>query len=352
MRVFVVSFLFLFLFSAHSFAEADPWYTVENINKLEISVFFEKDSLKINRIYNFHIKLYAELIKKHSSVNLVITHKDQSYLSQARALKLFEKFVRDFKVPSTRISINKGLPPVYKTVNGEKVVLFLRKTLAKRAPPKIKRKPVKQEVKRQVKKKAKQEYIYIKGAPKEEGKLKLSGFFGPRQYDFSNTGEDVSGLLFGGHAVYHSFDALSFVADVDFVLPIVGAVSSVEQNYALGFESRFEKWSLNTKVYGRQNWAWDPSGSRFVSVYDLGLHQGLDFKLVKKSNYLLNLGAWVELSLSNNISELRTDNVLSFNTEINFVWNKPKLFLSLYRTSRKYEVFDADIFGLNFGCYF
>lgn len=324
-----------------------PWYTIENIDKLEINVLFEGKTLAIKSIYNFHINLYAQIVKKYPDVNIVITHKDDSSLSRARASQIYARFAGRLQVPYKRISVNRGLPPAYQSQRGEKVVIFLRKSSVRKAVKKLKAKNKVRRLLRTPPKK--KEYVYIKRIKKDKP-YEYSLMGGLRQYNnFTNTSEEFSGLLIGGSFRYRLSENLHFVSNLDYVLPGTTKAESNEHHYAFGVESAFTHFSSITKIYARKNWAWVFSQNRFATVYDYGFHQGLDFKLVKKPDYSITLGLAAEASLSNNISGVRTANVYSVESNLKYINHNANIFASLYLGQRKYKVFDVDILGFNMG---
>ena len=338
-----LAFVFLLLFSFSCWGQAQSKNKIRN---LELRVFFPAESLSLDPVYEPYIKSYSEILRQNSYFHIIILHKDESYESQARALKIFEAFVRKYKVSPSKVFIRAGLPPSYKSKAGEKVVVFFKRDRS----PRQRLRPSQSLVKK-IEQKKKANYIYIRGTVREK-KLKRFGALSFANYNFSNTDKDVSALRFAGGLRYKQFDALYFVAGVDLSHSGSSLTRAPEQNYSLGFESRFSNWSSNTRLYGRQNWMWDEAEQRFETAYDLGFHQGLDFNLYKSRDHLLKLGLWAELSLSNNISELRSANVLSFQSEIKFVWRDPNLFINLHHTLREADVFNVNILGLSLGYYF
>lgn len=349
-----VWFFFLVLFYTQgAFSQINPWYTIENIDKLEINVLFEGSSLRVKPVYDFHIKLYAQIVKKYPEINIMITHKNGSALSRARASRLYARFAGRLQVPYKRISVHQGLSPAYSSKEGEKVLIFLRKSSPRKKTVKkpMPKKTVKIQRPLRVEPK-KRDYVYIKRINKEKP-FEYSLMGGLRQYNnFTNTSEDFGGLLIGGSFKYRFKENLHFSANTHYVLPSTSKAESNEHLYALGIESSFSKFNLKTKVYGRKNWAWVITEDKFKTVYDYGLHQSLDFKIVRKSSYALVLGFAGEFSLSNNISGVKTANVFSAQTEFKYVGYNSNMFISLYAGQRKYKVFDVDIFGLNLGYIF
>jgi hypothetical protein len=346
---FLSVFFMTLLWSLFGHGQLDPWYNIKKIENLEVGIFFAENSVVIQPYYNFHLANYVKLASKAPQKKIVIVHGDVSSLSNFRALKLRDFLVNRLGFPKDKIDINSGLPPSHLVSKGEKLILFL-KDGSKFIEKKIKRAPAL--TKKPLVKKTAQvdslEYIYINKTPKFKMNS-LSFSLGIREYSFSNSPEDLFAWSFNAQYKKRISPHLNSIFDFGYTLSDSSVAESQEYLIALGLQSNFETLNLNTKVYGRKNWAWVGSDSKFATVNDLGLHVGLDFKLVVKPSYSITAGAWAELSLSNTISDLASANVLSFQSEIIFEWFELNTFLTAYRLSRRYEVFDGDVIGLDIG---
>jgi|GEM_PF-2153863 len=349
---FVSVFIIIVLWPLFSRSQTAPWYNVSKLDKLEISIFFDDQSVNIRSYYNYHLLRYAQLAKKNSQKKIVIVHKDMSSISRFRARKVKNFLVERLGFPKENIDLNIGLAPAYMVSKGEKVSLFLaEKVVVQKQEDRFQRKPaVVTRPAAPVEKRAEieKEYIYINKTPKVKRKS-LEVSLGVSDYSFTNTTEELFAWALNAEFKKRVSPHLNLSFDLGYAFSDSKFTDGGEYNLALGLASEFDHLNLNTKVYGRKNWSWIGSDSKFVTVNDLGLHLGLDFKLVRTSSYAVLLSTWTELSLSNTVSEFSSANVLSFRSEITFEWFELNAFISLYHLSRKYKVFNADVVGLNLG---
>jgi len=341
LSIFFTVFTLILISPLVSHGQLDPWYQIENIENLEISVLFNENSIVLKPYYNFHLLKYVRMAQTDPSKKIVIVHKDNSRLSKLRARSLQNFLVYRLQFPLQKIETNSGLPASYLVYKGEKLMVFLRTDF------KYSGKPQKKVLVRAPAVK-KPDYIYINRTRKTK-RRSLDVSLGIRDYSFSNTSKDLFAWALGVQGKKRVASNLNVSFDFGCAFSDSSFAQPREYEFALGLESQFEHLNLNSRVYGRKNWAWVGSDSKFVTVNDLGLHQGLEFKLVRRPSYTLTVGAWAELSLSNTISEFSSANVLSFQTEIIFEWFELNTFITAYRLSRKYKVFDADIVGLSLG---
>lgn len=361
--LFVICMGVLISWSFQAHGQNNPWYEIADIEKLEIKIVFDEDSLTLKSYYDFHIEQFVNIVKKNPSLGIVVVHSDTSPFSKYRARRVHDFLVSRLSLAAEKIYISSGLPPAYSTAKGEQVVLHIRKDMRaalKEKPLKEIRRPAVQQTKEQEIKLEKEKsslsslveqnknYIYIQRTKKKK-RRSLDVSLGIRDYSFDNTKNDLFAWSLNAKLKKRITGFLNSTFDLGSAFSDSKFASQREYSLALGLESEFSFLNLNTKVYGRKNWAWVSADSKFVTVNDLGLHQGLEFKLVRRPSYALTMGTWAEFSLSNNITEFRSGNVLSFQAEMTFEWFDLNAFLTLYRLSRKYQVFDAGITGLSLG---
>ncbi|MGH1467900.1 MAG: hypothetical protein ACRBBP_03340, partial [Bdellovibrionales bacterium] len=119
------------LYVSFAGATTDPWYSVQNIDKLEINILFDESSLTIKRVYHFHLGLFSEVLKANPELGLVIAHGGSTSFSNVRSRHLYSYLVQQQGAPSDRIVIRQDLPKRYDTTKGERVLIYLKKLDAK-----------------------------------------------------------------------------------------------------------------------------------------------------------------------------------------------------------------------------
>jgi len=333
-------FVFISVCSVAASAQLDPWYQKKKLKDFEMTVFFDKKSTDIKQYYDFHLRNYLNYMVQRSDGRMVIVHKNNSTLSRTRAYKLRNRMVRKFGMSKGKIELREGTPPKYFVSKGENLVVFLRNKASFVSTPIVRKK-----IRRPAYVK-KQEIVYIERTPQ----LKINSFdldLGLRNYSFDNTVEEITALYLNVDLKRRLGSSFYGLLNVGSSISESSLVSGREFHAALGFGNAFDKFNLSTKVYGRRNWSWVQSDSEFVIVNDLGLHQGLEFELVRRPSCLISLGVWGEFSFSNTISSFASTNVLGFQSEIKLEWFKYNSVISLYRLSRKYEQVGATVLGLN-----
>lgn len=352
------------LYVSSSGATMDPWYSVRNIDKLEINIYFEESSLEIKPYYKFHLGLFGEILKANPELSLVITHGGSTSFSQVRSRHLYSYFSQQEQMPIERVFIHEGLSSRYLVEKGERILIFLKR-LSKNIEPVEEEIVIENEPPVTI-----ESEIFIvepegvKDRPPErvEGAVKLVSperrpniwqlelGLGHRAYSFTGRSRFSAYVLDFGVA-YQFTDRMKFKLDAQGAMPEVSGDADVEYDLRLGFDTAFEMVELQSRMYHKSNFIWVGDLDRFDTVLDYGLSQKIEIKLFKFTQTLLKIGFTAEISFSNNFSAIDSANVYGSTTDIQIVFRNLNLKTLVYFTQREYKttggLFDVNIFGVS-----
>ncbi len=345
-------------------ATTDPWYSVENIDKLEINILFDESSLNIKSVYHFHLGLFSEILKANPELGLVIAHGGATSFSHVRSRHLHTYLAQRQGVPLDRVFIREDLPKRYDASKGERVLIYLKKLDAKpRVLKKVKKKPppiVIESDKFVVEPEGrykKPDVEVIKASVADSPKVERgpSEWFwrlglGYRDYEFTGR-SSFSSYALDFHAGYKMVEGLNFKMDLLGVYPEVSGDLKPEYDVKLGFDTLFNNITLNSRLYHKSNFIWVSDLSEFDTVSDYGISQRLGFGILNFNKNLVKIGFSGEVSFSNNFSKIESANVYSYTTDIQIVFRNSNAMTSVYFTRREYqtasEILNVSIFGVS-----
>ncbi|MGH1467901.1 MAG: hypothetical protein ACRBBP_03345, partial [Bdellovibrionales bacterium] len=173
---------------------------------------------------------------------------------------------------------------------------------------------------------------------------------GYRDYEFTGRSK-FSSYALDLHAGYKMVEGLDFKLDLLGVYPEVSGDLGPEYDVKLGFDTRLNNITLNSRLYHKSNFIWVSDLSEFDTVSDYGLSQRMGFEIFNRNNNRLNVGFSGEVSFSNNFSKIESANVYGYTTDIQFVFRNSNMKTSVYFTRREYQtagkILNVSIFGVS-----
>lgn len=342
-------FISVFMGSA-AIATTDPWYSVENIDKLEINLHFKGASLDIKGVYHFHMGLFGEILKANPQLGLVISHGNKSPYSRVRSEKVLRYFASREALPMKRVFVKDDLSVRYVVAGGERILIRLRK-LEDVVPKKVKK------VKAPIVIESDEYVVDPEGElqNRREGicqKLDVFLGVGAEVFTFTDQG-DFLAYSFWSDLDCRVSKGISLNADLSFVQPDAIGDAKLEYDFKIGFDTHLSIVHLDSRLYHKKNFIWIAPTSQFEMITDYGLSQRVGLGLIRDDQRELEIGFAGDISLSNNFSAIDSANIYSYTTDLRFVFRKFSMSATFYVTKRKYKsagvTYGADIFGLSFG---